>query len=505
MARAPSGHVEWHGDADTGHWRTRATDANGKRVWLNLPHELRQRDAARAKRVALLMQMRARTAAKAAPPAEPIEGESVEAYLTRWTADRAAAGLTNTALDDAQLRKHLVPALGARPITAVTRADLERVVEGLDDQVRARALSWKTATNVWGLARKLFNDAATSKRLALRVLTASPARDVPGPDRGKRRAKQFLWPSELLTLVACERVPLHWRRLYAVAVYLGARAGELGGLRARDIDRTRWVVSIAEAVTTRGTPSKATRRAPKTDAGVRSFSAEPAVRPLLDTLCAEAPEGPLLRPFRTDGPNSASVYLQRHLAVAGVTRTELFATTETRKRITFHDLRATFCTWSAIRGDEPLKIRARAGHEDLETTMGYVRVAELLDRELVGEVFPALPRLDSSPDSSPGEGCGAESLAPQADTLRPQRDSKPLPAPGDTPSPQIPGVSLPATPGDTGGTRGDTSPAGTNAGTNPTDALRAALDAALAGGDLDLAAELLALLRARGAHLRRVV
>ena len=36
------------------------------------------------------------------------------------------------------------------------------------------------------------------------------------------------------------------------------------------------------------------------------------------------------------------------------------------------------------------------------------------------------------------------------------------------------------------------------------DALRAALDAALAAGDLDLAAELLTLLRARGAHLRRV-
>lgn len=424
MARTPRGHVEWHGDVETGRWRTRATDAAGKRVWLNLPHELRQKDAPRARRVALQMQIAARGATKA-PAGPPADGESVEEYLGRWIAERAAAGLTNTALDDAQLRKHLVPALGARPIASITRADLEAVVERLDDRVRARKLTWKTAANVWGLARKLFNDAAASKRLALRVLTASPARDVPGPDRGKRRAKQFLWPSELLTLVGCERVPLHWRRLYAAAVYLGARAGELGGLRARDIDRTRWVVSIAEAVTTRGTPSKATRRAPKTDAGVRSFSIEPALRPLLELLCTEAPEGPILRPFRTDGPNSASVYLQRHLGEAGITRAELFATTETRKRITFHDLRATFCTWSAIRGDEPLRIRARAGHEDLETTMGYVRVAEVLDRDLVGEVFPPLPRLDSSPDSSPGERDEPKVSAPQGETLCPQRDSNP--------------------------------------------------------------------------------
>lgn len=53
--------------------------------------------------------------------------------------------------------------------------------------------------------------------------------------------------------------------------------------------------------------------------------------------------------------------------------------------------------------------------------------------------------------------------------------------------------------------RGDTSPPGTNAGTNALDALHVAARAALEAGDLDLATELLALLRARGAHLRRVV
>jgi integrase len=176
-------------------------------------------------------------------------------------------------------------------------------------------------------------------------------------------------------------------------VYLGARAGELNALRVRDIDRQRWVVNIAEAMTTRGSPLRAARRAPKTQAGTRSFSAEASVRPLLELLCTEGrdPHARLLRPFRTDGPDGATSYLQRHLRVAGVQREELFATTVTRKRITFHDLRATFCTWCAIRGDEPMRIMHRAGHEDLVTTMGYVRAAEVLDRDEVGEVFPPLP------------------------------------------------------------------------------------------------------------------
>ena len=94
--------------------------------------------------------------------------------------------------------------------------------------------------------------------------------------------------------------------------------------------------------------------------------------------------------------------LRQYLEWAGVTRAELFANDATRKQITFHDLRATGITWMAIRGDEPMKMMHRAGHEDLATTMGYVREAEALEF-LKEEVFPALPdELFSSGLSSGG-------------------------------------------------------------------------------------------------------
>ena len=500
----PRGHVEWHGSPEAGRWRTRVTRADGAREWVPLPYELRQTDRAKARRVALHIQLAARGAVKT-PKVDIDAGESVEEYTERWIADRRRAGLANVDLDEANLGKYLAPPLGPRSMRSVTRADLERLVEGLDDKVRARELGWKTAANVWGLIRKLFNDAATSKRASLRVLDASPARDVAGTDRGKHRVKQFLWPSELVDLLSCEAVPLDWRRVYACAVYLGARAGELRALRARDVDRRRWVVSIAEAFGTRGSPRKATRRAPKTDAGVRSFAVEPALRPLLDVLCEAAPAGALLRPFRTDGPDGASTHLRTHLEAAGVRRAELFATTETRKRITFHDLRATYCTWAAIRGDEPLKIRARAGHEDLETTMGYVRAAEVLDRELVGEVFPALPDslvrpLALSPPSSPPAAQASETPAPQGDGWRPQRDSKPRPAPGGAVEPHESGPTASSEGPDAGLNGAPSSPRGTVPGTDPDAALRAAVVAALDGGDHELAAELLAVARGRAAR-----
>ena len=58
--------------------------------------------------------------------------------------------------------------------------------------------------------------------------------------------------------------------------------------------------------------------------------------------------------------------------------------------MTFHDLRSTGITWMAVRGDEPLKIKHRAGHKQFSTTEGYIREAEHV-REGFGEVFPPLP------------------------------------------------------------------------------------------------------------------
>jgi hypothetical protein len=80
-------------------------------------------------------------------------------------------------------------------------------------------------------------------------------------------------------------------------------------------------------------------------------------------------------------------HLQRHLKLAGITRTELFPppsshqVANTWAALTFHDLRGTCVTWAAIRGDEPLVIQQRAGHSDFDTTQRYLREAETLGKD----------------------------------------------------------------------------------------------------------------------------
>ena len=85
-----------------------------------------------------------------------------------------------------------------------------------------------------------------------------------------------------------------------------------------------------------------------------------------------------------------AILLRQHLQTAQVTRAELFESDARRKHVTFHDLRATGITWSAVRGDDPLRIKQRAGHKAFSTTEVYIREAENL-REGFGEPFPTLP------------------------------------------------------------------------------------------------------------------
>jgi hypothetical protein len=47
-------------------------------------------------------------------------------------------------------------------------------------------------------------DMVSAKKRELRVREDNPCRDVKAPERGARKAKQYLYPSEFLQFVSCE-------------------------------------------------------------------------------------------------------------------------------------------------------------------------------------------------------------------------------------------------------------------------------------------------------------
>jgi integrase len=382
--RPVTGSIEWADEAKTIPVGVRVMKAGGKRQFIRFDAGT-ARDEALA--LAPVLAERARHAV------DENAGEAVSEYSKRWLVDREARGIATVGHDRGRLGRHVLPLIGHLNVRTFDREAVERVVEDLDrkimvDEDDEEHLNWKTASNVWVLVSKMCSDMADAKRRDLRVREDNPAARVRPPERGEQRAKQYLYPSEFRRLVESKAIDVAFRALYAVAVYTYARSNELAALTWEDVDLEHGVIHITKSV------DRETRKVKSTKTGTtRRIPIEPELAPLLRRLHAarkQATGRNANRVLWMPDHEDRAILLRQHLQTAGVWRTELFASDAHRKHITFHDLRATGITWCAVRGDDPLRIKQRAGHKAFSTTEVYIREAENL-RQGFGEPFPPLP------------------------------------------------------------------------------------------------------------------
>ena len=133
-----------------------------------------------------------------------------------------------------------------------------------------------------------------------------------------KKAKVYLYPQEFERLIACEHLPLRWRRVFALATYLYLRAGELNALRWDDVDLDRGVVLVHQSANRLTGELKTTKTAM-----ARRVPIEKELAPLLRAMHAEAKgQGRVVRIRATD--RKLSVKLRRCLEIAGVSRSDLF-------------------------------------------------------------------------------------------------------------------------------------------------------------------------------------
>jgi len=405
MARKRTGTVQEFRDAEGRRfYRARLRLADGSRPYLDVPEAFRF-DEAKAKRWAEAMQERegARGEILAARTGHAPVSERASDWFDRYFTWRSERGFVTAGDTKARLLRYALPHFAGKRMAEITRDHVEAIVGDLDaailerrryyeatderggddDEGRKPGLSASTARNAWGDVGRAFDEACNSKDRSLRVLTVDPTAGVRGPERGDSREKPFLYPGELSDLLACERVPLHWRRMYAVAAYTGARANELAALLVEDVDLVHQKIHITKQVdreTGKLRPTK-TRR-------VRSVDVEPALVPLLEVLVEEAGEGGRL--LRMPPDEDRACMLRRHLRVAGCTREALSADDELRAPMKFHGLRDTCLSHMAVRGDDPLRIQWRAGHTSFAMTEKYISAAQKVAVGF-GEPLPALP------------------------------------------------------------------------------------------------------------------
>jgi integrase len=379
MPRKATGSV-WF-DPAKGHWFAIVTQKDRTRKWFPLEDQKDASAREEAKKTAALISIRWRE--RGCVDADTTE--TLNEYFKRWAAERESRNLSSASDDVGRYNKWIADELGTLEVAGVDASHLEELVAALDEHVRAELLSWKTAKNVWGILTKLFDDACRSKDRSLRVRKDNPARDVRGPDRGDDRPGPYLFPSELATLLACDTITAQRRWLWALAVYTGMRAGELRALDWADVHEDEGYIHVHRSVKRDAIEIKSTkgRRA-------RKVPIEPALALLLGVM-RDLGDG-RGRVFPTMlARNVVPRALRSDLLAAGVTRAELHTDVATTRKLDFHDLRHTYGTWRAIRGDAIQKIQFAMGHTDLKTTQRYINEALVFDVAKFGVPFGPLP------------------------------------------------------------------------------------------------------------------
>jgi integrase len=252
---------------------------------------------------------------------------------------------------EGELRAHLIPCFGDRPLYSITRSDVQEFVVTLV----GRGLAPNTI-------RGIYNLLASMMRLAQEdgVIDNTPCRRISLPPviRSERR---HLTGVEVERLAAA--IDPRYRALIYTAAYLGLRWHEIAGLKRRHAQLERGRPATLRVVSTIERSggrcrvvdlgkTKAARRALLMPEFLRGLLADHLLTHPDDVWAFSAPKGGFLRydNFRTRVWSPA------------VERAGLAP-------LTFHCLRHTAAAFMIDDGADPLQLRRRMGHSDVRPSL----------------------------------------------------------------------------------------------------------------------------------------
>lgn len=261
------------------------------------------------------------------------------------------------------MRKHLLPAFGATPLSAITHLRVQQLVNTM-----AARLAPKTVKTNYGVLRAILNAAVNDDRIA-----RSPCRAIVLP-RETRTTRRTLTPTELHNLT--DAMPPAYRLMVPLAGIIGLRWSEVVALRVSSLEllsRPAFLDVVEAMPTVDGIPMlgptkspSSTRKLPLPDVVAVEASAH-----LAQLGVTGATRDALLFPASRGGPLVASNFCAR------IWRPALHAADLTG--ITFHDLRRTAMTLWGESGLSPRAIQLLAGHSDPRLSQSvYQQVTESL-------------------------------------------------------------------------------------------------------------------------------
>jgi integrase len=343
--------------------------------------------------------------AEPATPSTPTFAEFVERYLALQDPRRS-----DYANKVRELRTYLVPELGALPIDAIGRSQIDALKARLrapseEKAVSRRSLNRKEPTlsrRRKGASKspKTINNILAVLRAVLllaveyELLDRSPRIKM---ERVEKRDPSFLDFDEAEALLAAS--PPEWRALVLVALRTGLRQGELQELRWKDLSfESRYYVRVSRSARRRSDGSIEV----KTTKGERprSVPLTPDVIDALERRRHGARDSDLV--FAGDrGGHFVSDQFRRALSDAA-------KAANITKHVHPHMLRHTFASHAMMRGVPVQVIQKWLGHAHITTTERYAHLRPDTGDDLIALLAPDPP---TPPVAKTGDDTGDDTKA----------------------------------------------------------------------------------------------
>lgn len=304
-----------------------------------------------------------------------------------------------------EVRCHLIPALGAIPLTHLQPQHLQSYYAHALSQGRVDGKGGLSARTVRYHDHILSNALNHAVKMGLLVRNVAEAVDPPRPEK---RNMATLAPEDIPQFLETARGTPYYVLFYT-ALYTGMRLGELLGLRWLDVDLYMASLSVVQALYKRAEVCKMVK--PKSPHSRRQIALSPSLALLLRQHKGEQQaRGVLLgKPIsdsdlvfcRTNGEPIDPTVIS-HACAAVLKKAGL-------PHMRFHDLRHTHATLMLKQGVHPKIVSERLGHSSVAITMDtYSHVlpglqeqaAEGFDNLLLRENVGKMSAMGFDPDST---------------------------------------------------------------------------------------------------------
>jgi integrase len=282
----------------------------------------------------------------------PVESKTtLAAYIATWKQGMQVARSTRDHYE-VMIRRHIIPALGSRPLNTLRRTDITAFVALLVE----KGLAPSTIEAIYNLLAMILRSAVYD-----RLLPASPCFRIRLPPRPPRRLAAFATAEVQLLF---ESVRPHHRAMLAVALGTGMRQGEILGLRVQHVNFLRRELSVEEQCLTPSTGPTYLTHQLKTPASRRLL---PLPQFTIDALSHHI----AVHGSRGDGV----IFRNPHggLWRRGAINSCFWKPTLVRAGLPtsygMHALRHTYASGLIAEGLHPRVIQARLGHTSIVETM----------------------------------------------------------------------------------------------------------------------------------------